>query len=76
MNKINYDAMADDELKRHFLEHRDDESFHAYMDRRYARPRRVLIEAGELDHLSFDEQLKLVEERLRSRFGSAPEAGQ
>ena len=35
-----FDAMSDEELKRYFLEHRDDESFHAYMDRRYARPNR------------------------------------
>ena len=39
----NFDAMSDLELKRYFLEHRDDESFHAYMDRRYARPNRQAI---------------------------------
>jgi len=36
MNK--FDAMSDEGVKRYFLEHRDDESFHAYMDRCYARP--------------------------------------
>ena len=69
MSKINYDAMNDEELKHYFLKHRDDESFHAYMDRRYAKPRQVLIEAGELDCLPFDEQLKIVGERMRSQFG-------
>lgn len=41
MNK--FDAMTDEELKRYFLKHRDNESFHAYMDRRYARPNRRAI---------------------------------
>lgn len=41
MNK--FDVMTDQELKRYFLKHRDDESFHAYMDRRYARPNRHAI---------------------------------
>lgn len=41
MNK--FEAMGNQELKRYFLENRDDESFHAYMDRRYARPNRYAI---------------------------------
>ncbi|WP_442937944.1 DUF6887 family protein [Nostoc sp.] len=37
MNKVNYAAMNDQELKSYFLTHRDDkEGFHAYMDRRSA----------------------------------------
>ena len=55
MSETNYGAMSNDELRNHFLKHRNDESFHAYMDRRYASPRQVLIEAGELDNLPFDE---------------------
>lgn len=58
MSQINYDAMTDDELRHHFLRYRDRKSFHAYMDRRYAKPMTVLIKAGELDQLRFDEQLK------------------
>lgn len=65
---VDFNAMTDDELRRYFLEHRDTESFHAYMDRRYAKPRQVLIEVGELDNLPFIEQLKLVEERMRQQF--------
>lgn len=64
-----FSAMSNQELRRYFIEHRDTESFHAYMDRRYAKPRQVLIEAGELDHLPFEEQVKIVEERMRSHFG-------
>ncbi len=62
-----FESMSDQELKQYFLKHRDEESFHAYMDRRSLRPKRVLIEAGELDHLPFDEQIKIVDERMRSR---------
>lgn len=68
-----FDSMTDAELKQYFLEHRDDESFHAYMDRRASRPKRVILSADEAK-MPFDEQIRLVEERLRSR-GSA-EAGQ
>lgn len=42
-----FDARSDAELKRYFLEHRDNESFHAYMDRRYARPNRHVIPADD-----------------------------
>ncbi len=42
-----FEAMTDQELRRHFLEHRDQESFHAYMDRRYARPNRKVISADD-----------------------------
>lgn len=38
-----FNAMTDRELKRYFLKHRDNESFHAYMDRRYARSDRETI---------------------------------
>lgn len=38
-----FDTMSDEELKGYFLAHRDDESFHAYMDRRYARSNRYAI---------------------------------
>ncbi len=63
---MSFESMSDQELKQYFLQHRDEDSFHAYMDRRSLRPKRVLMEAGELDHLSFDEKVKIVEERMRS----------
>lgn len=45
MNK--FESMTDQELKRYFLKHRDEESFHAYMDRRYARPNRHVVSADD-----------------------------
>ena len=45
MNK--FDVMNNDELRRYFLANRNDESFHAYMDRRYAHPQRHLISADD-----------------------------
>lgn len=42
--KTNYDSMSDSELKRYFLDHREDQAaFYAYMDRRHARPNREVI---------------------------------
>jgi hypothetical protein len=71
MNKIDYAAMTDQELKQYFLSHRDDnEAFQAYMDRRHTRPRKVLIEAGELENLPFDQQINLVDQRMRSHLGN------
>jgi hypothetical protein len=61
-----FESMSDRELKQYFFQHRDEDSFHAYMDRRSLRPKRVLMEAEELDRLSFDEQVKVVEDRMRS----------
>lgn len=66
---IDYKSMTDQELKRYMLDHRDDQqAFHAYMDRRHARPKKVLITAQEAK-LPFDEYMKLAEERMRSQFG-------
>jgi hypothetical protein len=69
MDKIDYAAMSDQELKQYFLTHSDDEAaFQAYMDRRYARPRKVLIQSEELDNLPLDEQMRLIDERMHSQF--------
>jgi hypothetical protein len=66
-----FDKMTDQELKRYMIEHRDrDEAFQAYMQRRHARPRKILITAEEAK-LPFDEYMKLSEERMRSHFGDA-----
>lgn len=67
-----FESMTDAELRQYFLRHRDDESFHAYMDRRQARPKRVILSEEEAK-LPIDDQMKLVEERLRSRSRGAPE---
>ena len=48
MSKVDYMTMTDQELKRYILEHRDDQqAFHAYMDRRYARPNREAISPND-----------------------------
>ena len=67
---MSFESMSDQELKQYFFQHRDEDSFHAYMDRRSLKPKRVLMEAGELDHLSFSEQVKVVEERMRAHHGT------
>lgn len=65
-----FDAMNDQELKRYFLDHRNDqEAFYTYLDRRHTRPKKVIIEAGELDHLPWDEQVKVTGERMLEHFG-------
>ena len=52
---VDYNAMSNRELKRYMLDHRDDEkAFSAYMDRRHARPKKVLITAQDAK-LPFDE---------------------
>lgn len=44
MSKVDYTTMTDQELKLYILDHREDqEAFHAYMDRRYARSNREAI---------------------------------
>ncbi len=65
-----FESMSDQELKQYFFQHRDEDSFHAYMDRRSLRPKRVLMEAGGLDHLPFDEKVKIVEDRMQSHQGT------
>jgi hypothetical protein len=58
MSNVNYEMMSDRELKQYWLSHRDDrEAFYAYMDRCNQKKKTVLIEAGEIDNLPFDEQV-------------------
>lgn len=69
MKKINFSDMNDRELKQYFLENRNDnEAFHAYMDRRHQKKQQVLIEAEELDGLSFSEQANLLAKKLSEKF--------
>ncbi|MUG92689.1 hypothetical protein F7734_09580 [Scytonema sp. UIC 10036] len=49
MSQVNYAAMSDRELKRYFLEHREDEAaFQAYLERR-RRDARVIAKLGDPD---------------------------
>ncbi len=69
MSQIDYSKMSDLEVKQYFLAHRDDtEAFQAYMERLNQKPRQVIIEAGEIDNLPIDEQIKIVGERLINKF--------
>lgn len=66
---VNYNSMTDEQLKRYMLDHRDDrQAFYAYMDRRHARTKKVLITASEA-LLPFDEYMKLSQERMQAHFG-------
>jgi hypothetical protein len=63
MNQVDYAAMNDQELRQYFLNNRNDQTaFHAYMDRRHARPNQTIIEP---DDPNADEKFRLmVEEKL------------
>lgn len=73
MNHPNFASMSDRELKQYFLAHRDDQAaFEAYMDRRHSQGKRVpIVRADEVEHLSLDEQMKVVGDRLKARFESS-----
>lgn len=76
MNAPNFASMSDQELKQYFLAHRDDQAaFEAYMDRRHSQGKRTpIVKANEIDHLSLDEQMRVVGERLKARFGTQADA--
>jgi hypothetical protein len=68
MNQVDYAAMTDQELRQHFLSHRNDQAaFYAYMDRRHARPNQTIIEPDDPDA---DEKFKLMVEEKLSRTNS------
>lgn len=54
---------------------RTDEAFYAYIDRLNARPKKVIIEAGELDHLPLEEQIRITAQRMRVHFGHKLDPG-
>ena len=50
MNKSDYAAMSDQELRRYFLDHRDDKmAFQAYLDRLSKRPRKIITTVDDPD---------------------------
>jgi hypothetical protein len=68
MSKIDYSQMSDLEVKQYFLSHRDDRTaFAAYMERRNTSVHQKIISKNELEILSEEEQMKLIEERLLER---------
>lgn len=71
MSEVNFDAMSDDELKRYFLENRQDESaFQAYMDRFNQRPKSVIARPGDPD---FDAKIQAaIRQKLEASRSSQP----
>lgn len=56
MNQVNYAAMSNQELKRYFIEHRDDETaLQAYLNRRKQRSLRIITRVGNSD---FDQKIQ------------------
>lgn len=50
MSQVNYTAMSDQELRRYFLEHRDDKmALRAYLDRLGDRPRQIITTVDDPD---------------------------
>ncbi len=50
MSEINFTALTDEELKHYFLKHRDNtDAFHAYIDRKHARPSLGSIQPDDPD---------------------------
>lgn len=50
MNPINYAAMSDEDLKKYFLQHREDKTaLQAYLDRINKRPRQIITTVDDPD---------------------------
>jgi hypothetical protein len=50
MSQVDYAAMSDQELKRYFLEHRNDEvALQAYLERRRKRSSGIITKVGDPD---------------------------
>ena len=50
MNPVNYAAMSDEDLKRYFLQHREDKTaLQAYLDRINERPRQIITTVNDPD---------------------------
>ncbi len=56
MSKINYQSMSKQELRKYFLEHREDKkAFQEYLARRHQDSQRIITAA---DDLSFDKKIQ------------------
>lgn len=56
MNQVNYATMTDEELRQHFLLHREDKTaLRAYLDRLGDRPRRIIT---TVDDPNFDAKMQ------------------
>jgi hypothetical protein len=66
MSQVDYAAMSDQELKKYFLAHRDDEvAFQAYLDRRRRQSSGVIAKVGDPD---FDSKIEAaIRQKLQSK---------
>ncbi|MEL7316716.1 MAG: hypothetical protein AAFN08_17520 [Cyanobacteria bacterium J06559_3] len=72
MSKVDYATMSYEELREYFLANRNNtDAFQAYMDRLRTNPKSPMIQADELENLSFNEQVQLIAQRLQERFGAS-----
>jgi hypothetical protein len=71
MGQVNYTAMSDEELKQHFLRHREDKkAFRAYLDRISERPHEVIT---TVDDPAFDAKIQAAVVRKMQASGSSGE---
>ena len=66
MLEINYDQMSDQQLRKYFLEHKNEQSaLQAYLKRRNQPPKQVITKVGDSD---FDVKIeKAVKSKLENR---------
>ncbi|NJK30635.1 MAG: hypothetical protein HC940_11065 [Acaryochloris sp. SU_5_25] len=58
MSQVNYTTMSDEELRQHFLRHRDDKrALRTYLDRLSERPREIITTVDDPD---FDAKIQAV----------------
>ena len=63
-------SMTDQELKQYFLAHRENQAaFEAYMGRHLQGQKNPIVRADEIEHLPLNEQMNVVGDRLKARFG-------
>jgi hypothetical protein len=61
MSQVNYAQMSDEELRRHFIQHREDKTaFRAYLDRIGERPHELITTVDDPD---FDTKIQAAVER-------------
>jgi hypothetical protein len=66
MTQINYDEMSDQELKRYFIQNREDKlALQAYLDRLSKRERKIIATADDPD---FEAKIKAaIEEKMQMK---------
>jgi hypothetical protein len=71
MSQVNFDAMSDAELKRYFLENRQDHSaFQAYLDRFSQRPKSLIASPDDPD---FDKKIQAaIRQKLEASHSGQP----